>query len=100
MPGGIARSLRVTAQRIGAAPAGTRVTRPLGGYFVWVELPASVDALALHHRAREEHISTAPGVLFSADRRFTHHLRLNLGHPGDARFDAALRRLGELAHGA
>jgi DNA-binding transcriptional MocR family regulator len=26
-------------------PAGTRVTRPQGGYFVWVELPADIDAL-------------------------------------------------------
>lgn len=81
-------------------PTGTRVTRPLGGYFIWLVLPPAVDALALHHRARAHAISTAPGVLFSADRRFTHHLRLNVGHPGDSRFDAAMRHLGELAHGA
>jgi DNA-binding transcriptional MocR family regulator len=81
-------------------PPGTRVTRPLGGYFLWLELPPQVDALALHHRAMAESISTAPGVLFSADRRFTHHLRLNVGHPDDPRVDGALRRLGELAHGA
>ena len=77
-------------------PPGTRVTRPEGGYFVWLELPATVDALALHHQARARSISTAPGVLFSADRRFTHHLRLNVGHPGE-RVDAALRELGMLA---
>ncbi len=90
------RALRLVERHF---PTGTRVTRPLGGYFLWLELPPSVDALALHHRARESGISTAPGVLFSADRRFTHHLRLNVGHPGDARFDGALRRLGELAQG-
>lgn len=78
-------------------PPGTRVTQPAGGYFLWLELPPQVDALALHHRAMARGISTAPGVLFSADRRFTHHLRLNVGHPGDARVDAALRLLGELA---
>ena len=78
-------------------PPGTRVTRPEGGYFVWLELPANVDALALHHRARARSISTAPGVLFSADRRFTHHLRLNVGHPGEGRVDAALRELGAMA---
>jgi DNA-binding transcriptional MocR family regulator len=42
-------------------------------------------------------ISTAPGVLFSADRRFTHHLRLNVGHPGDSRVDVAIRALGDIA---
>lgn len=78
-------------------PAGTRVTRPTGGYFLWLVLPPAVDALALHQQAMAEGISTAPGVLFSADRRFVHHLRLNVGHPGDARIDPALRRLGELA---
>ncbi len=78
-------------------PAGTKVTRPAGGYFFWLELPATVDALALHHQAMAQGISTAPGVLFSADRRFAHHLRLNVGHPGDPRVDDALRVLGELA---
>ncbi|WP_281174794.1 PLP-dependent aminotransferase family protein [Curvibacter gracilis] len=80
-------------------PAGTRVTRPAGGYFLWLELPAQVDALRLHELARLQGISCAPGVLFSADRRFNHHLRLNIGHPGDARFDGALRTLGHLATG-
>ena len=78
-------------------PAGTRVTRPEGGYFIWLELPPSVNALALHQRARDCAISTAPGVLFSADHRFTHHLRLNVGHPGDARFDPAMKQLGRIA---
>lgn len=78
-------------------PAGTRVTRPAGGYFLWLEMPPSVDALELHRRAMAQGISTAPGVLFSADRRFVHHLRLNVGHPGDTRVDAALRDLGHLA---
>jgi DNA-binding transcriptional MocR family regulator len=78
-------------------PSGTRVTRPEGGYFLWLELPEAVDALALHRQALVCGISTAPGVLFSADQRFSHHLRLNTGHPGDPRIDAALRTLGVMA---
>jgi DNA-binding transcriptional MocR family regulator len=80
--------------------AGTRVTRPEGGYFLWVELPESVDTLALHREALTLHgLSTAPGVLFSADQRFTHHLRLNVSaaDDGNQRFDDALRLLGRLA---
>lgn len=83
-------------------PAGTRVTRPQGGYFLWVELPAEVDALALHRRALDDHrISSAPGALFSADRRFAHHVRLNVSFDADdsQRFDDALRVLGRLAAG-
>ena len=78
-------------------PAGTRVTRPPGGYFIWLELPPSVDALTLHRLSLAQSISTAPGVLFSADHRFTHHLRLNVGHPGDPRLDGAIKTLGRLA---
>jgi DNA-binding transcriptional MocR family regulator len=50
-------------------PKGTRVTRPDGGYFLflWLELPASVDALRLHRLALSHNISLAPGHLFSAD---------------------------------
>ena len=78
-------------------PPGTRVTRPQGGYFLWLELPPEVDALALHRLALAQRISIAPGHLFSADRRFSHCLRLNYGHPGDARFEAALKTVGALA---
>ena len=75
-------------------PSGTRVTRPQGGYFLWLELPAQVDVLELQRRALAESISLAPGTLFSADGRFHHHLRLNVGHPHDPRVDSAIRRLG------
>lgn len=78
-------------------PKGTRMTEPQGGYFVWLELPPGVDALALHHQAMAQSISTAPGVLFSADRRFTRHLRLNVGHPVGPPVRAALKRLGGMA---
>lgn len=78
-------------------PPGTRITLPSGGYFLWLELPADVDAMEVHRRAIRSGISTAPGVLFSADRRFVHHLRLNVGHPGDPRVDDAIRRLGQMA---
>lgn len=78
-------------------PAGTRVTRPEGGYFLWVELPECVDALLLQRQAAAHDIGLAPGPLFSADRRFARCLRLNYGHPGDARIEPALRTLGQLA---
>jgi DNA-binding transcriptional MocR family regulator len=78
-------------------PSGTRMTRPSGGYFVWLELPPSINALTLHSKAKDIGISTAPGVLFSADGRFSHHLRVNVGHPGEPRIDGGLRQLGELS---
>lgn len=78
-------------------PSGTRVTQPEGGYFLWVELPAGQDALALQAAALAQGISLAPGQLFSADRRFGHCLRINCGHPDDPRCLEALATLGRLA---
>lgn len=90
-----ALTLRVIAAHF---PPGTRVTRPEGGYFLWLELPAHVDTLQLHRQAAAQHISIAPGHLFSADRRFSHCLRLNYGYPGDKRFEDAVKTLGRLAN--
>lgn len=78
-------------------PEGTRATRPEGGYFLWVELPPGVDALALHRQALARGISLAPGHLFSAGDAFAHCTRINYGHPDDARFAEALRAVGALA---
>ena len=78
-------------------PRGTRVTRPTGGYFLWLELPAGSDALAIQRQAAAQGISIAPGPMFSASRGFGHCLRLNCGHPLDARAEAALATLGRLA---
>ncbi|MBS1132599.1 MAG: transcriptional regulator, GntR family [Proteobacteria bacterium] len=77
-------------------PAGTRLARPLGGYFLWLELPRSVDALLLHQQALERGISTAPGPIFSAKREFANRLRLNFGHPDSPEQQAAIATLGQL----
>ncbi|MDQ7956113.1 MAG: PLP-dependent aminotransferase family protein [Pseudomonadota bacterium] len=78
-------------------PVGTRVHEPQGGYFLWVELPSSVDALELHRRARAQGIGLAPGPLFSPAAGFAHCIRLNHGHADDPRIDGAVQTLGALA---
>jgi len=78
-------------------PPGTRATRPAGGYFLWIELPRQVDALAVHRAALAQGISIAPGPIFSAQRGFANCLRLNYGHPWDARFEQAVAALGRIA---
>ncbi|MBT0570919.1 PLP-dependent aminotransferase family protein [Curvibacter sp. CHRR-16] len=77
-------------------PMGTKVTRPQGGYFLWVELPPEINALDVHRRAADAGISVAPGQLFSANQRFHHHLRLNYGFHDLAELAAALQQLGAL----
>jgi DNA-binding transcriptional MocR family regulator len=74
-----------------------RVTRPEGGYFVWLELPRSVDGLELHARALEDGISVAPGPIFSPRREYRNCIRLNYGHPWTQDLDRAIQRLARLA---
>ena len=73
------------------------MARPEGGYFLWLELPRQVDALALHSAALAQGISVAPGPIFSAKREFGHCIRLNFGHPADARLLDAVAAVGRLA---
>jgi len=77
-------------------PEGTRISRPGGGYFLWIELPEKTDALDLHRRAMKAGISLAPGPMFSATRQFSNFLRINYGHPLSAKALAAVKQVGRL----
>ena len=101
------RALRATLQQQRDAytaaiaehyPAGTRVSRPNGGYFLWVELPEAADSLALRREAMAAGISVAPGPMFSASGAFRNCLRINAGHAFNQRAKDALQRVGQLAH--
>ena len=78
-------------------PAGTRLTKPQGGYFVWVKLPNGINALELHQLALKQGISIAPGPIFSAQRGFTDYIRLNYGHIWDSNIENALAIIGKIS---
>jgi DNA-binding transcriptional MocR family regulator len=77
-------------------PAGCLLSRPQGGFVLWVEMPRGIDALELHRTAVAEGIAFTPGQLFSASGRYRNCLRLNCGNPWEERFDTAVRRLGAM----
>lgn len=58
-------------------PHGTRVSRPQGGFTLWVELPEASDSLKLFAMAEKKGISIAPGHIFSTTGNYNHCLRLN-----------------------
>jgi DNA-binding transcriptional MocR family regulator len=80
-------------------PEGSRATRPLGGFVLWVELPSAVPSLALHRAALRHKISIAPGPIFSSPAQYAHFIRLNGGDPWSDRIEGALETLGQLAEG-
>lgn len=78
-------------------PATTRTSKPVGGSVLWIELPESVDSVALFDTAIGAGISVAPGPIFSPNGRFCNFLRLSHGHPWNDRIEAAVAWLGQAA---
>lgn len=77
-------------------PPGTRVTRPEGGFVLWVEMPERIDASRLYEEARKKGIGIAPGTLFSTAGRYANCIRLNAAFWSE-RVEQALETLGGLA---
>jgi DNA-binding transcriptional MocR family regulator len=106
--GGMARHLRRLRQRCATNvalchhaiaqefPAGTRVTHPDGGFFLWVELPRGCDARLIAKAGVNRGVSVAPGRLFSSRGHYGRFLRLNASFASDERFAAALAALGRI----
>ncbi len=92
-----ARSVaRMTERVTQLFPADTRVSRPAGGFVLWVELPGEVDTSDLMEKALEAGVSFAPGSLFSASGKFVNCLRLNCAVKWDNRVEQALVALSRL----
>lgn len=92
-------------QRFSAAiarhfPRGTTVSRPSGGYVLWVGLPEGSDAAVLYRLALHEGVGIMPGHLFSAAGRYRNYLRLNCAVPWSERVEHAVMTLGRLAASA
>lgn len=77
-------------------PEGTRVTRPKGGFTLWVEMPEEVSALNLYEEALKLGITIVPGPVFSASGKFTNCVRLNAAFWSE-KTEKAVEALGEVA---
>lgn len=77
-------------------PEEVRLSRPTGGFVLWVEMPKKVNAYILYQEAMKYGISIAPGQIFSASGDFRHCIRLSYGHEWDADIEYGLKVLGGL----
>jgi DNA-binding transcriptional MocR family regulator len=77
-------------------PAGTRWTRPLGGYQVWVELPAALDTSELLADAVGGGVLFAPGAQFHSDGRASRCLRLTFAMADEAALRRGVARLAAI----
>ncbi len=78
-------------------PAGTTWSEPEGGLFVWVTLPAHIDAAELLKRAvAEQRVAFVPGGAFFADGSGANTLRLSFSLADEAQIEEGIRRIGKL----
>ncbi|MFM8832966.1 MAG: PLP-dependent aminotransferase family protein, partial [Cytophagales bacterium] len=78
-------------------PTDTKVTRPLGGFVLWVEMNKKIDGYKLHKRALKHNIGIAPGQIFSVQgSQFSNYFRLSYGTPWNYKVENGLKVLGEL----
>ena len=77
-------------------PEEVRLSRPTGGFVLWVEMSKKVNAYILYQEAMKYGISIAPGQIFSTSGDFRHCIRLSYGHEWDADIEYGLKVLGGL----
>lgn len=78
-------------------PAGVTFTRPAGGMFIWVTLPAGLDGATLLQRAiAEENVAFVPGSAFFAEQPLANTLRLSFSSSDPSAIAEGIRRLGAL----
>jgi len=78
-------------------PRGTRVSRPDGGFVLWLQLPKPLASRELFEAALRKGVCFVPGDVFSASDRYANCLRLSCGSAWNTRIENGLETLGELA---
>lgn len=78
-------------------PEGVSWTKPEGGMFVWLTLPAGLDgADLLAESLKTERVAFVPGRAFFADGSNGNTLRLSFSCANEAAIDEGMKRLGRL----
>ncbi len=90
------QSLRYMQAIIKYFPADTKVSRPHGGFILWLELNKKVNAFALRTEAMKHQISIVPGKIFSAGNKYSNCIRISFGKPWNDDTDYGLMMLGKI----
>lgn len=81
-------------------PQETFVTRPVGGYMLWAELPVKIDLAAVQAGALRKKVIFSNGSVFFPQEPRRTGMRLNCARADEADLDAGLRVLGGLLKSA
>lgn len=74
-------------------PPGMKISRPNGGYMLWIEGPQNFDSVAFFEEGLKQKISITPGPVFSASMNYKNSFRINAGFPLTGDVSKHLERL-------
>ncbi|MEJ2122833.1 MAG: PLP-dependent aminotransferase family protein [Alphaproteobacteria bacterium] len=78
-------------------PAGTTCSAPVGGYYLWVEMPGDYDSATLYRHALSNGITLTPGRLFTSAGGYRSCLRMSVAAVTAKVIPEAVAKLGRLA---
>lgn len=77
-------------------PEGVTWTKPEGGLFLWVRLPAHMNADELFYEAIKENVAYVIGSAFHCDGSGQNTMRLNFSYPSVEQIDEGVKRLAKV----
>ncbi|MVT12110.1 aminotransferase-like domain-containing protein [Chitinophaga tropicalis] len=77
-------------------PDNTKVSRPQGGFLLWIELDKKIDTAELYDLAIRQKVSFAPGRIFTLHDQYQNCMRLNFALEWSEKLEADLKKLGNI----
>jgi DNA-binding transcriptional MocR family regulator len=90
------QSLRYMQAIIDYFPEDTKVSRPNGGFVLWVQLNKKINDFKLRTEAMKHNISIVPGRIFFPNNHSGSCIRISFGKPWDDDTDYGLMMLGKI----
>lgn len=76
-------------------PEGVQWSRPAGGMFLWLRLPAGLDTVSLLPRAVERNVAFVPGAAFYAEAPESNTMRLSFVTASTSQIDIGIAALAQ-----
>jgi len=80
-------------------PKTVKMTSPVGGLSIWIQLPDGIKGSAVYFKAREKGISILPGFLCSGLDVYDRYIRIGYGGIWDEAMEGAIQEIGSIIKG-
>ena len=89
------KKMKLMLDLLAGFPEGIRYTKPEGGLFIWVELPAHINAADMLNKAIDRKVAYVPGTHFCVGGGHENTLRLNFSASTEEQINIGMNILKE-----